>query len=141
LYNSIKSNFYKIYKFFNQLNYHSLDIYDIYIQISITLKTIDTDFLSKYAIKAIKHELYMNSKHFILINDKYDNSNVSIMFTITFKSLDGYRAEEIALYSKDYEYINKIDYNYLQEKLLYELDDAVSRYRIEYFESLNIKVL
>jgi hypothetical protein len=130
-----------VYKIYNNLFFHKTQILGIYINISIYIKTLDIVYLSKYAMKVIKYEIMINDNHFIDINNKYDNNNISIMFTISFKSRDGYRAEEVKLYSKDYDTINDIDYNHLYDKLLFELDSAVERYRIEYFESINIKIL
>ena len=64
-----------------------------------------------------------------------------MIFTISFKSYDGWKADEVSIYRDDFDSIESINYNKLRDILIFELDDVIERYKIEYIEYFNIKII
>jgi hypothetical protein len=141
MYNIIKNIYYSIYKIYNMLIYHETIIETIFIHIIVKIKTINSHILASYAIKSIKLELGLNSNFVNDIRKKYNNTSISMIFTISFKSYDGWKADEVSIYRDDFDSIESINYNKLRDILIFELDDVIERYNIEYIEYFNIKII
>lgn len=137
---TLKNTYNYIYKKIYNLDSHEIEIRGVYLEIKITLKTIDAKLYTDYLIKVLKYEIAANT---VFLHNNYndsDDKNITIIVVMTFKSKLGWRGENVKMISVDFESIQKIDYISISDQFNNKFNEFIEKYNIEFIDYISVKI-
>lgn len=113
----------------------------VIIERIVDINSVDPYYLSRLIKNLLFDLIRKNYKYLKNLPNEHDSYIYNIVIVTTFQAGGGFRPENIPLYNTSLKNIDDLNEYEVVSSIHTRLDDLIEKYKISYFEKIEIKIL